>query len=335
MMRAQAGLEYLIIIAAVIGIAAVVVYTISGVMSSQSSSASIATCKQASVDCKASRMLSPNDPCSSCYRGCTNPATGKDVIQGAVTCCNHTETNKIYADSDECSLTVQLQSPTGTYVPSSFTVTLITSRATDCQYKGSTGSFTPMSSTGGTTHTQPLSGFADGQNLQYTFRCYDKSPLYYTGEISKAWIVDSVAPSVSLTDPGSRTVVENVWVRAVASDLNSGLQSVSLQIASSAYPTSFREFYNRPASTCVQQAHCSTSPCTYTWNSSKYDDGDYILRAVATDNAGNTFISNTNSVTVDNTIIPAPFGCPNNPCTFGCCHCSDGYHYCSSWTGSC
>lgn len=335
MMRAQASLEYLIIVAAVIAIAAVVVFTMSGILSSQSSSASIATCKQAATDCKGSRLLAPQDPCSSCYLGCTNPATGKEVIQGAVTCCNHTETNKIYANSTECSFAVQLQSPTGTYVQSSFTVTLTTSRAADCQYKNSTSPFTAMSSTGGTTHTQPLSGFVDGQKLQYTFRCYDKPPLYYTGEISKAWIVDSVAPSVSLTDPGSRTVMGNVWVRAVASDFGSGLQTVSLQIARSIAPTSFREFYSRPASTCVQQAHCSTSPCTYTWNSGKYDDADYILRAVATDNAGNTFISNTNSVTVDNVMGPGTCGYNWVTCTFSCCHCSDGYHYCSSWTGSC
>jgi hypothetical protein len=105
MARAQAGLEYLIIIAAVIGIAAVVVYTLSGVMSSQSSSASIAACKQAAVDCKGSRMLSPGDPCSSCLSACKNPATGKDIFAGASLCCNRTESNKIYAGSLECPCT--------------------------------------------------------------------------------------------------------------------------------------------------------------------------------------------------------------------------------------
>jgi hypothetical protein len=106
MMRAQASLEYLIIIAAVIGIAAVVVYTLSGVMSSQSSSASIATCKQAAIDCKASRMLTPNDPCFSCDTACSNPATGKEIFAGALECCKSAMVEDLYEDSVVCAMLV-------------------------------------------------------------------------------------------------------------------------------------------------------------------------------------------------------------------------------------
>jgi len=103
MIKAQGSLEYLIIVAAVIAIAAVVVFTMSGILSSQSSSASIATCKQAAIDCKASRMLAPNDPCFSCDTACSNPATGKEIFAGAVYCCNHSLSDMIYSDSSECA----------------------------------------------------------------------------------------------------------------------------------------------------------------------------------------------------------------------------------------
>ena len=104
MRRAQGALEYLIIIAAVIGIAAVVVYTVSGVMLGQSTSASIVSCKQAATDCKASRLLSPNDPCNNCATACVDLASGKEIFYGATYCCTTGKDNLIYADSPGCGL---------------------------------------------------------------------------------------------------------------------------------------------------------------------------------------------------------------------------------------
>src|SRR5512136_782782 len=88
MASAQGALEYLAIIAAVLGIAAVLVYSISGVVSAQVPSAAIGTCKQAAIDCKNSRLVTPNDPCPSCDSACRNPSTGKELFFGAISCCN-------------------------------------------------------------------------------------------------------------------------------------------------------------------------------------------------------------------------------------------------------
>jgi hypothetical protein len=104
MRRAQGALEYMIIIAAVLAISAIVVLIVSGTFSTHSSSASLSACKQAAVDCKASRMLSPSDPCINCEEACKDTVTGEPVHTNAVECCQQTLVEEIYADSmgDNC-----------------------------------------------------------------------------------------------------------------------------------------------------------------------------------------------------------------------------------------
>ncbi len=321
MAKAQAGLEYLIIIAAVIGIAAVVVYTISGVMSTQSSSASIAACKQSSVDCKASRMLAPGDPCSSCYRGCTNPATGKDVIQGAVYCCNHSETNKIYADSTECSTLVTITSPSGLYTGASATLSATTPAAAACTYKSSTGTYQPMSTTGGTSHSQALSGLTEGP-VTYYVRCTDAQGKY--GEASKSWTVDVTPPTVTLSSPTSGTVSGTITLSASGIDALSGIGSVFFYINS-------RPRYSTSWGFCALFTGCSGSPCTQTLDTTHYGNGPLTVYAQGYDRAGNMVYSTTTTVTVSNTCAGTCCGMSAVPsCTspYVCRICSDGYNFC-------
>jgi len=101
MPRAQGAIEYLVIVAAVLTIAAIVTVFMSGLLSGQSSAVSINACKQASVDCKASRLLAPVDPCSQCIQACTD-SKGAEVFAGAIYCCNTSQSNMIYSGSPGC-----------------------------------------------------------------------------------------------------------------------------------------------------------------------------------------------------------------------------------------
>ena len=96
--KAQGSLEYLVIIAAVLAISAVVVYFVAGATKSQVSSTNFAKCKQAASDCASSHLLSPNDPCISCETACT--VNGRDLIGitgvSAVNFCKKGEVEEIY-----------------------------------------------------------------------------------------------------------------------------------------------------------------------------------------------------------------------------------------------
>jgi len=102
MAKAQGSLEYLIIISAVLAIAAIVVLYLTGVFGGQVSTVSIGSCKQATVDCKASRMISPNDPCLACNSSCKDLTTGKEIFPNATLCCVQARAEMIYADSPGC-----------------------------------------------------------------------------------------------------------------------------------------------------------------------------------------------------------------------------------------
>jgi|GEM_PF-4674972 len=100
--NAQGSLEYLIIIAAVLAISAVVVYFITGSLGVQKSKISIGQCKQAAADCKMNRLAS-NDPCVFCEDACIG-LDGKDLMTGVTGCdsngacgfCKQGEPEKIY-----------------------------------------------------------------------------------------------------------------------------------------------------------------------------------------------------------------------------------------------
>ena len=102
MLKAQGSLEFMVIIAVVLAIVGITTLYMSGLLSGQSSQASVALCKQASQTCKLSKLSSPNDPCLSCDTACINPATGKEIFTGAIYCCSIGNDKLIYQDSTEC-----------------------------------------------------------------------------------------------------------------------------------------------------------------------------------------------------------------------------------------
>lgn len=68
--KAQGALEYLIIVAAVLGITAVVVAFVTGVFGGQKGRASLSACKTAASDCAVKLETTANPDCTSCETAC-------------------------------------------------------------------------------------------------------------------------------------------------------------------------------------------------------------------------------------------------------------------------
>lgn len=102
MSSAQSALEYLVIIAAVLGLAAAVVMIVSSSFSTGATSAAYNACKEAAAQCKVSRHISIKDPCPGCIQACSDQKTGQELFTGAVNCCNSTSIEKIYSGSSGC-----------------------------------------------------------------------------------------------------------------------------------------------------------------------------------------------------------------------------------------
>ncbi len=102
MPSAQSSLEYLVIIAAVLGLAAAVVMILSSSFSTGANSASYNACKEAAAQCAVSRHVSIKDPCQSCVQACSDQRTGQELFIGAINCCNSTAIEKIYSGSPGC-----------------------------------------------------------------------------------------------------------------------------------------------------------------------------------------------------------------------------------------
>jgi len=320
MASAQGALEYLIIIAAVMGIAAVVVYTLSGVMSSQSSSASIASCKQESQTCKLSKMSSPNDPCLSCDTACANPTTGQEIFPGATYCCVNSETNKIYAGSAECSSPVTIISPSSDPTASSPNLVARTDSNAVCSYRSSTGTYQTMSTTGSTTHSQLLTGLITGPVTFYV-RCIDAQGK--SGETSKSWTVDAIPPTVTLIQPTAGATVSGsaTPLMAQGTDLESGIYSIYFEI------NGLPRFTGD--SSCSVATSCLSSPCSQTMDTTHYNNGPLKIKAVARDKAQNAMYSTEITVTVSNTCAGTCCGSSAFQCgPYTCFACPGGYYRC-------
>ena len=104
------------------------------------------------------------------------------------------------------------------------------------------------------------------------------------------YLIDTVAPSGSLSAPdagplGSQTPV----VTATAADSSSGVKEVEFQFSNAATPNTWH-----PISTAQ-----SPAPFEASWGAKSLPDGDYLLRTIVTDNAGNSFISPAVAIQVD------------------------------------
>lgn len=305
MMRAQGGLEYLVILAAVIGIAAVVIYSISTVMSSQTPTAAISACKKAAVDCKASKMLSPTDPCILCNSSCKDQTTGNEIFPGATTCCTVGESSKIYLGSEECvpspPINLAITAPSaGSWTAASTTLTATTAVSSTCYYGASASPATQMSTTGGLSHSQSLTGLTEPSATRYV-RC---TAGITSEEKSVTWNVDTTPPTVSITSPlDSATVSGTVSITVSASDSGSGVNRVRLYL---------NGFYS------AMYQDDSSVPYSWSWVTITYPNQVTTLTASAYDNVGNQRSSSTISVTVSNVCATTPPGTSkcDNTCTF-------------------
>jgi hypothetical protein len=115
--------------------------------------------------------------------------------------------------------------------------------------------------------------------------------------------IDNTAPTAGITDPGT-PLRGTVSVSASGADGGSGVANVKVQ--------------RSPAGNGTWTDICtdSTSPYSCSWDTTGVSDGLYDLRAVSTDNAGNT--TNSTAVTnrrVDNTAPTATMTNPGSPIT--------------------
>jgi hypothetical protein len=100
--------------------------------------------------------------------------------------------------------------------------------------------------------------------------------------------VDNTAPTAGLTDPGSPLRGSTVTLTATGTDTGgSGVANVTIQRS----PTG--------GGTWTDVCTDTTSPYSCLWNTTLVSDGGYDLRAVTTDNAGNS----TNSTVVSNRVV--------------------------------
>jgi hypothetical protein len=113
----------------------------------------------------------------------------------------------------------------------------------------------------------------------------------YTSLLVTDVLVDNLAPTVAMTDPGSPLSGTRRFA-ATATDEHSGVAAVTLQYAASGSPTTWK-----------QLCSLTDEPFTCRVDTAALPDGGYSFRAVATDLAGNSTTSSvvTNRV-VDNTV---------------------------------
>ena len=174
------------------------------------------------------------------------------------------------------------------------TLSLATDEAATCRYASTAGvaygSMTNVfATTGGTAHSTPLSGLANGGTYNYFVRCQDTATnangIDYAISFSVAQPAppDSTAPAVTLTAPGDgANVSATVTVTAAASD-NVGVVGV--------------EFLLDGAALGVED---TGAPYSVSWNTRTAANGAHTLSARARDAAGNRTTASV-SVTVLNT----------------------------------
>ena len=140
-----------------------------------------------------------------------------------------------------------------------------------------------------TPFTTPALG--DGSHTVKT-RATDAAGNADATEATHTWLVDATAPTGSLTAPANGAAVgDTIVLAANSADTGSGVATVVFQRS----PAGAGSWTNQAAS----------------WNTTLQTDGDYDLRVVTTDNAGNSSTSALVTVTVDNLVPSLSVGAPN------------------------
>ncbi len=128
----------------------------------------------------------------------------------------------------------------------------------------------------------PISQLADGSYTVEAMQGGDTAGL-------QAFAVDTTDPTGSITAPAAAAVVSGLTaVSSDSADAGSGVQQVVFERS----PAGFGTWTPIDADT--------SAPYSVDWATGSLADGNYVLRAVTTDLAGNTQISATVNVVVDN-----------------------------------
>jgi sugar lactone lactonase YvrE len=141
--------------------------------------------------------------------------------------------------------------------------------------------------------TVDASSYSDGTaRLQAVIT--DNAGNTYTTSVSES-TVDDTPPTGTLAKPTDASYVRgSLALQGTASDPTAGVASWSVQIA----PTGTESW----ASACPEQtAPTSGSAYGCSLETASFSDGEYILRAVIVDNAGNSYTTATQSIGIDNT----------------------------------
>jgi len=133
-MKNQTGLEYLILIAAVLAIAGLVVFLVTGSTSTSKKSALYSSCQQAAAQCRLMKAANPNEECEFCVDQCSDPVSGEEIFPGAINCCKLGNSSMIYEGSPGCNATQPGQAVCGNGVVESGEV--CDSDSVDCSTLG-------------------------------------------------------------------------------------------------------------------------------------------------------------------------------------------------------
>ncbi|HEX2577630.1 MAG TPA: Ig-like domain-containing protein, partial [Aquihabitans sp.] len=123
---------------------------------------------------------------------------------------------------------------------------------------------------------------------------------YATTALVESVLVDNVAPTGSLVDPGT-TLRGSVTVAATVADAGSGVATVTIQRA--------------PAGTTTWTTICTrtASPWSCRFDTTQVPDGSYDLRAIVTDVSGNVTTTASLRRSVDNTVSSISIEDPGEP----------------------
>ena len=97
-MRAQGSLEYLILLATVIAIMAVVISFVAGYFSTQSDQFYYSSCSNAAALCRDTLLIDSDNGCPACNNAC-NFSDGTEIFDKAITCCQLGKPSEIYGGS--------------------------------------------------------------------------------------------------------------------------------------------------------------------------------------------------------------------------------------------
>jgi hypothetical protein len=144
-----------------------------------------------------------------------------------------------------------------------------------------------------------ITGLAQGPYI-FQLRVTDNGGLFATDTVTVNvnQFVDTQSPTVSITSPTSGQTVSLTQVITVNSSDNVGVDHI--------------DYYRNPTSgnPILLGSGNPSSNFSYSWNTTTVPNGTHSLTAKAYDAAGNSTISAPVSVTVANTVLPAPDSTP-------------------------